>query len=88
MDSSDSEAYGDQQGSAYNDYLECMRYHPLFLLHGGIELMIAKLSPNGYEELDRAKLIEPSVYQLHKCGGVCRSDPAFANTHVFIRNDR
>ena len=52
------------------------------------ELIIAKLSPSGYEEIDRAKLIEPTLDQLRKRGGVCWSHPAFANGHVFIRNDK
>ena len=52
------------------------------------ELIIAKLSPSGYEEIDRTKLIEPTLDQLRKRGGVCWSHPAFANGHVFIRNDK
>ena len=52
------------------------------------ELIIAKLSPSGYEEIDRTKLIEPTLDQLRKRGGVSWSHPAFANGHVFIRNDK
>lgn len=39
MDSSQSETYGGQQGSAYNGYFECTCYHPLFLFnqHGDLE---------------------------------------------------
>jgi len=39
MDSSQSETYGDRQGSAYNGYFECTCYHPLFLFnpHGDLE---------------------------------------------------
>jgi hypothetical protein len=33
MDSSVSEAYGHQEGSAYNGYFACLRYHPLFLFN-------------------------------------------------------
>ena len=33
LDSSQSETYGDQQGSAYNGYFECTCYHPLFLFN-------------------------------------------------------
>jgi outer membrane protein assembly factor BamB len=51
------------------------------------ELMITKLSPQGYEELSRAKLIEPTRVQLNERGGVCWSHPAFADRHVFARND-
>ena len=51
------------------------------------ELIIAKLSPRGYEEISRAKLLEPTLDQLRQRGGVCWSHPAFANGHVFARND-
>jgi len=52
------------------------------------ELIIGKLSPQGFEEISRAKLIEPTKYQLNRRGGVCWSHPAFANRHVYVRNDR
>lgn len=51
------------------------------------ELIISKLSPKGYEEIDRAKLIEPTTVQLRQRGGVCWAHPAYAYKHVFIRND-
>jgi hypothetical protein len=51
------------------------------------ELVISKLSPKGYEEISRAKLIEPTQVQLGQRGGVCWSHPAFAYKHVFARND-
>ncbi|HVX11601.1 MAG TPA: PQQ-binding-like beta-propeller repeat protein [Pirellulales bacterium] len=51
------------------------------------ELLITKLSPQGYEEISRAKLIEPTRVQLNERGGVCWSHPAFAYRHVFARND-
>jgi hypothetical protein len=51
------------------------------------ELVIARLSPSGYEEISRAKLIAPTKVQLSMRGGVCWSHPAFADRHVFARND-
>lgn len=51
------------------------------------ELLIAELSPEGYHEISRAKLIAPTKVQLSMRGGVCWSHPAFANRHVFARND-
>ena len=33
MDSSVSETYGEQQGTAYNGHFECVCYHPLFLFN-------------------------------------------------------
>ena len=51
------------------------------------ELIISKLTPNGFHEISRTKLIEPTQGQLSQRGGVCWSHPAFAYKHVFIRND-
>jgi hypothetical protein len=33
MDSSVSEIYGHQEGTAYNGYFACLCYHPLFLFN-------------------------------------------------------
>ncbi len=51
------------------------------------ELAITRLSPKGYEEISKAKLIAPTREQLNERGGVCWSHPAFAYRHVFARND-
>jgi outer membrane protein assembly factor BamB len=51
------------------------------------ELIISKLSPQGYQEISRAKLISPTQLQLGQRGGVCWAHPAFAYKHVFARND-
>lgn len=56
----------------------------MFNEHG--ELLITELSKNGLKEISRAKLIEPTKKQLPR--GVTWSHPAFANRHVFIRNDK
>jgi outer membrane protein assembly factor BamB len=52
------------------------------------ELLIGTLSPQGFREISRAKLIEPTTDQLEQRGGVCWSHPAYAYRHVFARNDR
>ena len=52
------------------------------------ELIICRLSPQGYSEISRSKLIEPTTEQLKQRGGVCWSHPAFANRCVFARNDK
>lgn len=52
------------------------------------ELIISELSPKGYKEISRAKLIEPTLDQLRQRGGVCWSHPAFANKCAFARNDK
>ncbi len=51
------------------------------------ELIISKLSPEGYKEISRAKLIDPTTGQLESRGGVCWSHPAFAYKHIYARND-
>ena len=55
----------------------------MFNEHG--ELIISELSPLGFNEISRTKIIEPTRKQLPR--GVTWSHPAFANKHVFIRND-
>lgn len=55
----------------------------MFNEHG--ELIISELSPRGFTEISRAKLIEPTKKQLPR--GVTWSHPAFANKHIFVRND-
>ncbi len=52
------------------------------------ELIIATLSPEGFREISRAKLIDPTLGQLRRRGGVCWAHPAFAYRHVFARNDK
>lgn len=49
-------------------------------------LIIARLSPKGYEELSRAKILEPT----NECFGrsVVWSHPAFADKCCFARNDK
>lgn len=50
------------------------------------ELIIAQLRPEGYREISRAKLIEPTNKVRRRM--VVWSHPAFAGRHVFARNDR
>ncbi|MBL8815314.1 MAG: PQQ-like beta-propeller repeat protein [Planctomyces sp.] len=49
------------------------------------ELLIGQLSPDGYKEISRAKVIEPSNFAFGR--EVVWSMPAFANKHAYIRND-
>ena len=54
------------------------------------ELVIAKLSPKGYHEISRTQLIEPThpYARRRELGAVHWSHPAYANKHIFVRNDR
>ncbi len=52
------------------------------------EVLITQLSKQGFKEISRSKLIEPTTEQLNRSGtGVTWSHPAFANKHVYARND-
>ena len=53
------------------------------------ELVIAKLSPEGYEEIDRTTLIEPThpYARRREFPAVLWSHAAYANRHILIRND-
>lgn len=57
-----------------------------FIFNERGDLIIARLSPKGYEELSRAHLLEPT----HEAFGrnVVWSHPAYANRCVFARNDQ
>jgi hypothetical protein len=57
----------------------------VFLANEQGELIIAKLSPKGYQEISRAKLIKPTNRVRSRM--VVWSHPAFAYRHVFARND-
>jgi outer membrane protein assembly factor BamB len=52
------------------------------------ELIISRLSPRGFQEISRAKLIDPTTEQLRRGDGVCWSHPAYAYKCVFARSDK
>ena len=49
------------------------------------EIVIARLSPAGYEEIDRAQVIQPSNNAFGRDVVWCM--PAFANRRMYVRND-
>lgn len=52
------------------------------------ELIISRLSREGYQEISRTRLIRPTRGQFTRRGeGVAWAPPAFAHRHVFARND-
>ncbi len=57
-----------------------------FLFDESGNLIIARLSPKGYDEISRAKILEPT----NKAAGrdIVWSHPAFANRSVYARNDK
>lgn len=50
------------------------------------QLILARLTPAGYDELGRAALLEPTTRAGSR--NVVWSMPACANGHIFLRNDR
>ena len=55
------------------------------------ELMIARLSRDGYHEIDRTKLIEPTTRSMRvrrELGKLLWVHPAYANGHIVHRNDQ
>lgn len=56
-----------------------------FLANEQGDLIIAKLTPKGYEEISRANLLTPTTTDPRRA--VVWSHPAFANQCVFMRND-
>lgn len=57
-----------------------------FLSNDKGELIIAKLNPQGFTQVSKAKLIEPT----HNIGSrtLVWSHPAFANRRIYLRNDK
>ena len=57
-----------------------------FLFNEKGDLIMARLSPAGYEEISRAHLIDPTNSDPGR--PVVWTHPAFANRSVYVRNDR
>jgi outer membrane protein assembly factor BamB len=57
-----------------------------FLWNEKGDLIIAKLSPKGYEEISRAHLLEPTGTASGR--NVLWSHPAYANRSIYARNDK
>lgn len=57
-----------------------------FLLGETGHLIIARLSPTGYDEISRSKILEPTGTAFGR--NVLWSHPAFANKCVYARNDK
>ena len=59
----------------------------VFLFNERGELIISRLTPKGYEEIDRAKILEPTN-KYAQARTVVWSHPAFANQNMYARNDK
>jgi outer membrane protein assembly factor BamB len=76
------------QGRWWNAFL--IPYEPrgdtYFLHNEQGDLIIAELTPKGYKEIDRGKLVEPTRRVQRRM--TIWSHPAFADRSVFARNDK
>ena len=61
----------------------------VFIYNDRGELIVARLRPEGYEEISRVKLLKPmsTPGARRELQAVNWSHPAFANRHVVVRND-
>jgi hypothetical protein len=86
LDSSVSETYCEQEGSAYNGHFECTCYHPLFCFNQDGDLERAMLRRgNVHRAEDWRSLLEPIVarYRGANIGRFFRADAAFATPEVY-----
>ena len=81
MDSSVSETYGQQEGSAYNGHFECTCYHPLFLFNqfGDLERVMLRRGNHASAKFWRRVLL-PVIdrYRELDIPKFFRGDAAFA----------
>jgi outer membrane protein assembly factor BamB len=66
-----------RQGESGNRY---------WLFNDSGDIIIANLTPKGYEEIDRANVIEPTNFAFGREVVWCM--PAFANKRMYVRNDK
>jgi outer membrane protein assembly factor BamB len=57
-----------------------------FIFNEKGDLIIARLSPKGYEEISKAHLIDPTQVAMGR--DIVWTHPAFAYRCVFVRNDK
>lgn len=86
MDSSVSETYGEQEGTAYNGHFECTCYHPLFLFNqfGDLEFAMLRRGNNASAKFWRRALL-PVIerYRHLNIPKFFRGDAAFANPALY-----
>jgi len=86
LDSSVSETYGEQEGTAYNGHFDCTCYHPLFCFNqfGDVERALLR-EGNVHSAKDWLAVLEPVVarYRSQKLPRYFRADAAFANPEVY-----
>ncbi len=86
LDSSVSETYGEQEGSAYNGHFGCMCYHPLFCFNQFGDLERALLRNGNVASADEWRsVLEPVVkrYRDVDVRRFFRGDAAFARPELY-----
>ena len=86
MDSSVSETYGQQQGTAYNGHFRCTCYHPLFVFNqfGDLERVMLRRGNHHSAKFWRRVLLPVIVrYRDLKVPKFFRGDAAFASPKLF-----
>ena len=86
MDSSVSETFGRQEGTAYNGHFGCMCYHPLFCFNqfGDVEYALLR-EGNVHSAKDWRTVLEPIVarYRDRDIPHFFRGDAAFAKPEIY-----
>ena len=86
LDSSVSETYGEQEGTAYNGHFECTCYHPLFLFNqfGDLERAMLRRGNHASAKFWRRVLL-PVIerYRHLNTPKFFRGDAAFANPALY-----
>jgi len=86
LDSSVSETYGRQQGTAYNGHFECLCYHPLFLFNqfGDLESVMLRRGNKASAKFWRQVLL-PVIERYRHCNipKFFRGDAAFAIPELY-----
>ena len=86
MDSSVSETYGQQQGTAYNGHFACLCYHPLFVFNqfGDLErVMLRRGNHHSAKFWRRVLLPVIARYRDLEVPKFFRGDAAFASPKLF-----
>ena len=86
MDSSVSETYGEQEGTAYNGHFGCTCYHPLFCFNQFGDVEQSQLRDgNVHSAKDWRAVLEPEVarYQSRNLPRYFCADAAFANPELY-----
>jgi len=86
LDSSVSETYGDQEGTAYNGHFGCECYHPLFLFNQDGDVERALLRPGNVASADDWRSVLEPVMERYRdldAAKFFRGDAAFALPELY-----